>query len=93
MVAHPMSFKGNEIQVKQYLCNPELIISYNETMLDEVEVVWIGLLTTTKAPNINELKEVVPEEYHKFMKLFGEPLAQKLPSQRTFDHQIQIKEG
>jgi hypothetical protein len=30
-----MSFEGNEIQVKQYLCDPESIISYNETLLDK----------------------------------------------------------
>jgi hypothetical protein len=80
MVKHPMSFDGNEIQVKQHICNPESIISYNETILDHEEVVWIGSLTTTKASDNNELKELVPSEYHKFMNLFGEPLAQKLSS-------------
>jgi hypothetical protein len=50
-------------------------------------------LTPTKAPNTEELKTMVPNEYHKFMALFGEPLAQELPPHRTFDHQIQIKEG
>jgi hypothetical protein len=43
---HLMSFKGNEIQVKQHLCDPESIISYDETLLDEEEMVWIGSLTT-----------------------------------------------
>jgi hypothetical protein len=79
LVEHPMSFGGNEIQVKQHLCDPESIISYDETLLDEEEIVWIGSLTTTKAPNTNQLMELVPEEYYKFMDLFGEPLTQELP--------------
>jgi hypothetical protein len=74
--------------VKKHICDPESIISYDKTLLDDKETVWIGSLTATKAPNMNELKEMVPEEYHEFMNLFGEPLAQELPSYRTFNHQI-----
>jgi hypothetical protein len=51
----------------------------------------VELLTVTKAPDKEQLKKVVLEEYHKFMNSFREPLAQKLPSHQTFDHQIQIK--
>jgi hypothetical protein len=39
MVEHSMSFEGNEIQVKQHICDPELIILYNETILDDEETV------------------------------------------------------
>jgi hypothetical protein len=39
MVKHLMSFEGNGIQVKQHICNPEFIISYDETLLDEEEMV------------------------------------------------------
>jgi hypothetical protein len=39
LVEHSMSFKGNEIQVKQHLCDPESIILYDETILDEEEMV------------------------------------------------------
>jgi hypothetical protein len=77
MVEHSMSFEGNEIQVKQHICDPESIISYDETLLDEEETVWIESLTATKAPNTYKLKNMVPEEYHEFMNLFGEPLAQE----------------
>jgi hypothetical protein len=84
---------SNEIQVKQHYCDPELIISYDETLLDGEEMVWVGSLAATKAPDTKELKKVVPDEYHGFMELFGEPLAQELPPHRTFDHQIRIKEG
>jgi hypothetical protein len=93
MVEHAMSFERNEIQVKEHICDPELIISYNETLLEDEETVRIGSLTTTKALNTNKLKNMVPDEYHKFMDLFGEPLVQECPPHRTFDHQIRIKEG
>jgi hypothetical protein len=79
LVEHPMSFEGNEIQVKQHLCDPESIISYDETVLDDEETVWIGSLTATQAPNMEQIKEIVLEEYHDYLKLFGEPLAQELP--------------
>jgi hypothetical protein len=79
MVEHLMSFKRNEIQVKQHICDSESIISYDETLLNDEEMVWIGSLTATKAPNINELKDMVPKEYPEFMNLFGEHLAQELP--------------
>jgi hypothetical protein len=93
MVKHPMSFEGNEIQVKTYICDPKSIVSYDETLLVEEETVWIESLTAIKASNENELKSMVPEEYYKFMNLFREPLAQELPPHRTFDHQIRIKNG
>jgi hypothetical protein len=93
MVEHPISFEGNEIQVKQHFCDPESIISYDETLLDEKEAVWIGFLIATKAPDTEELMEMVPNKYHKYMELFGKPLTQQLPPHRTFDHQIRIKEG
>jgi hypothetical protein len=61
-----MSFKGNKIQVKHYMCNPESIISYNETLLDEQDMVWVGLLTTTKDSDIEEIEELISNEYHPF---------------------------
>jgi hypothetical protein len=74
MVKHSMSFKGIKIQVNQDICDPESIISYDKTLLDDEETVWVVSLITTKAPNPNELKNMVQEEYHEFMTLFGEPL-------------------
>jgi hypothetical protein len=38
-VEHPLSFKGNGIQVKQHICDPESIISCDETVLDDEETV------------------------------------------------------
>jgi hypothetical protein len=88
MVQHPISFEGNKIQGKQHLCDSESIILYNETILDKEEVVWIGSLTVTKAPNSEKLEKVVREAYYKFINLFGEPPTQELPPHQTFDHQI-----
>jgi hypothetical protein len=39
LVQHLISFKGNEIQVKQHIWDPESIVSYDETLLDEEETV------------------------------------------------------
>jgi hypothetical protein len=93
LVEHPMSFEENEIQVKRHIRDPEAIISYDETLLDEEETVWIVSLSATKTPDSEEIKKIVPEQYHDFMSLFGEPLVQELPPHRIFDHQIRIKEG
>jgi hypothetical protein len=38
-VEHPISFRGNEIQVQQHICDPESIVSYDEILLDEEKVV------------------------------------------------------
>jgi hypothetical protein len=70
MVEHTMSFEGNEIQVKQHIYDPESIISYDETLLEDENMVGIGLLTATQALNMNELKNMVPNKYHEFMDLF-----------------------
>jgi hypothetical protein len=39
MVEHSRCFEGNEIQVKQCICDPESIISYDETLLKNEETV------------------------------------------------------
>jgi hypothetical protein len=59
MVEHLITFKGNEIEVKQYICNPKSIILYDETLLDEEPMVWTGSLIATKVPNSEEIKELV----------------------------------
>jgi hypothetical protein len=33
-------------------------------------MVWVGSLSTTKALNMNEIKNTVPEEYHEFINWF-----------------------
>jgi hypothetical protein len=61
--------------------------------LEDKDTVWRGSLITTKALDTNELKNMVPDKYHEFMDLFGEPLVQELPPNRIFDHPIELKEG
>jgi hypothetical protein len=79
MVEHSTSFEGHEIQLKEHNYDPESIVSYDETVLDDEGVVWIGSLTGKQAPEKQELERLVPEEYHSFMNLFGEPLVQESP--------------
>jgi hypothetical protein len=93
IVEDSISFEGNEIQEKQHIGNDELIISYDETVLYDKEMVWIGSLTTTKVPDFDELNDLVPKKCYIFMNLFGEPLAQEPPPCGTFAYQIQITEG
>jgi hypothetical protein len=93
MVEHPMSFKRYMIPVQKHICDPELIISYDETLLDDEEMVWGKSLSATKAPNMDPLMNLVPHESYQFMDLFGEPLAEELPPHQTFNPEIRIKEG
>ncbi|KAG5734830.1 hypothetical protein E4T56_gene626 [Termitomyces sp. T112] len=51
--------------------------------------------TTTPEHKTEEqiLSEVVPPEYHEFADVFSEGSAKKLPPHRSYDHQIDLKEG
>jgi hypothetical protein len=40
-----------------------------------------------------QISETVPAEYHKFLPLFSEAEANKLPPHRPYDHRIPLKEG
>jgi hypothetical protein len=40
-----------------------------------------------------QISETVPAEYHKFLALFSEAEANKLPPHRPYNHQIPLKEG
>src|SRR5271169_1965960 len=39
------------------------------------------------------IKELLPEEYHDFLPLFSEAIANQLPPHRSYDHEIPLKEG
>jgi hypothetical protein len=56
-----------------------LIISNDESTLDDEKVVWIESLSVTQALDTTKLKELVPEEYYKFMNLFRETPAKAPP--------------
>jgi hypothetical protein len=49
--------------------------------------------TATKAPDTEDLKKLVPSEYHSFMGLLGKPLLQQLLTHCFFNHQLKIKKG
>ena len=38
-------------------------------------------------------KELVPEEYHKYLDIFNEEKAAQLPESKPWDHKIEMKEG
>jgi hypothetical protein len=40
-----------------------------------------------------KITDIVPPEYHKFLPLFSEVEANKLPPHRPYDHHIALKEG
>jgi hypothetical protein len=40
-----------------------------------------------------QISETVPAEYHKFLPLFSEAEANKLPPHHPYDHRIPLKEG
>jgi len=44
-------------------------------------------------PDYERLKSLIPPEYHWFLPLFWESIANKLPPQRPYDHRIPLKEG
>jgi len=44
-------------------------------------------------PDYERLKSLIPPEYHSFLPLFCESIANKLPPHRPYDHRIPLKEG
>jgi len=41
----------------------------------------------------DKIKELVPEDYHKFLPLFKKVVAEVLPPHRSYDHKIPLEEG
>ena len=88
-----MSFEENAIRVHQHICQPHEEIIYDETLLEDEEAMVIGSMTYFAPPETEAHKEIIPQEYHDFLHLFGEKLAAKLPDHRKFDHSIEILPG
>ena len=44
-------------------------------------------------PDYEQLKSLIPPEYHSFLPLFYESIANKLPPHPPYDHHIPLKEG
>ena len=40
-----------------------------------------------------EAKKLVPEQFHKWIKVFGKKQSEKMPTRKIWDHTIDIKEG
>jgi hypothetical protein len=41
----------------------------------------------------NKITDIIPPEYHKFLPLFSEMEANKLPPHRPYNHRIPLKDG
>jgi len=44
-------------------------------------------------PDYEQLKSLIPPEYHSFLPLFCQSIANKLPAHHPYDHRIPLKEG
>ena len=40
-----------------------------------------------------ETKKLVPEKFHKWIKVFGKKQSERMPTRKVWDHAIDIKEG
>jgi len=40
-----------------------------------------------------EAKRLVPEKFHKWIKVFGKKQSERMPTRKLWDHVIEVKEG
>ena len=40
-----------------------------------------------------EAKKLVPEKFHKWIKVFGKKQSERIPTRKVWDHTIEVKEG
>jgi len=40
-----------------------------------------------------EAKKLVPEKFHKWIKVFGKKQSERMPMRKVWDHTINVKEG
>jgi len=40
-----------------------------------------------------EAKKLVPEKFHKWIKVFGKKQSERMPTRKLWDHTIDVKEG
>jgi len=40
-----------------------------------------------------ETKELVPEKFHEWVKVFGKKQSERMPMRKVWDHAIEMKEG
>jgi predicted aspartyl protease len=64
---------------------------------NRLQIYAISLYEINKAldqnKETNNISDIIPPEYHKFLLLFSEVEANKLPPHRPYDHRIPLKEG
>jgi len=40
-----------------------------------------------------EVKKLVPEKFHKWIKVFGKKQSERMPTRKVWDYVIEVKEG
>ena len=79
----------------------EVWMATTEELLKEDEI-WINTKTLNSIKfhllhNVKKddflLTEQIPEEYHKFIRVFDKEEANRFPKSRVWDHKIKLKEG
>jgi len=66
-------------------------LSLDQSVLAHPKVRIIGYVSA--ASSTNDLLELVPEEFHKFLDIMGKEAADVLPKDSSYDHEILLKEG
>jgi hypothetical protein len=93
LVEHPMTFENGKIKVQNHICHKNEEVTYDEGLLTNTNAITIGSMTYFAPPDYEDLKKIIPPEYHDFLHLFGEKLAAELPRRRQFDHAIDVIQG
>ena len=81
----------------------DLVISYIQgEMIEESKEIWINStmnksiefdLKFGEKKEIKDIRQFVPQEYHKYLSVFDEKAASRFPEPRPWDHKIELKEG
>jgi transposase InsO family protein len=66
---------------------------YGQLQLFSLSLYEINKALERKAIDEGDLRSLVPQQYHEFLPLFSETVANRLPPHRPYDHRIPFKEG
>src|SRR5205085_5894955 len=64
LVEHPMTFKNGKIEVQQHICQKNEESTYDETLLENKDVIIIGSMTYFAPPDHESLNKIIPTDYH-----------------------------
>ena len=81
-----------------YPTNKDLNAILLELIKEDIQISKITIATELAAEQNQKKeektdKELIPEEYHKYLDVFSEEKVARFPESRSWDHKIEIKEG